>query len=175
MGPLAGTRLLVHAWIIVFALLLGVALPQVGAIALGLALLALVAWLIGHDVARRTIRAAGITRYMAACILCGYVWLQLWDRISLDVCRHGFAGWSGEYPPVPATLAPDSEVVRLRVSLEPGGVCRLDPYPLLERPFRASVPAVRIPRGAVGDHAALRRSWRAGGGSGAFDVTFLPA
>lgn len=107
-------------------------------------------------------------------LLCGYVWLQLWDRISLDVCRHGFTGWSGEYPPVPARLDTAAEVVRLRVDLEPGGVCRLHPYPLLERPFVASVPAARVPLAAVGDQAELRRVWRTGGGASSIDVTFLP-
>lgn len=77
MGPGAGTRLLVHAWAVALALLVGVALPDLGAIALGVALLSLVAWLLRHDVARRTIRATGATRYMAACILCGYVWLAV--------------------------------------------------------------------------------------------------
>ena len=107
-------------------------------------------------------------------LMCGYLWLQLWDRISLDVCRHGFAGWSGEYPPVPASLAPGGPPVGLAVALEPGGVCRLDPYPLLVQPFRASVPAVRVPLAAIQDPAALRRAWRAAGGSSTIDVTFLP-
>lgn len=75
MGPHAGGRLLVHAWTITGALVVGLPLPDVGAILLGLALVALAAWLIVHDVARRTIRASGVTRYMAACILAGYVWL----------------------------------------------------------------------------------------------------
>lgn len=40
---------------------------------LGLALLAL--WLARFDVARRTVRKAGLTRYIAACLLPGYAWL----------------------------------------------------------------------------------------------------
>lgn len=77
MGTGAGTRLLAHAWVITAALTLGIAFPDLGTILLGLALLALTGWLIVHDVARRTIRAKGVTRYMAACILAGYVWLAL--------------------------------------------------------------------------------------------------
>ncbi|WP_417562238.1 hypothetical protein [Microbacterium sp.] len=77
MGPHAGFRLLVHAWTIVIALLIGVAFPDAGAIALGLALAGLVSWLVVHDIARRTIRATGAARYMAACILSGYVWLAV--------------------------------------------------------------------------------------------------
>ena len=104
-------------------------------------------------------------------LMCAYVWLQLWDRISLDVCRHGFHGWSGEYPEAPVGPEPDARVVRLRVTLEPGGVCRLDPYPLLPRPYRARVPAVEVPLAAAADAAELRRAWRAGGGDG-IEVTF---
>lgn len=77
MGPGAGTRLLVHACLVAVALLVGLADAQIGAIALGLALLALVVWLIRHDVARRTIRASGATRFMAACMLGGYLWLAV--------------------------------------------------------------------------------------------------
>nr|WP_274637860.1 hypothetical protein [Microbacterium bovistercoris] len=77
MGPHAGTRLLVHAWTVVAALVIGVVSPTLGAIAMGLALLGLVLWLVVHDVARRTIRAGGGARYMAACILAGYFWLAV--------------------------------------------------------------------------------------------------
>lgn len=77
MGPGAGTRLLVHAWLVAIALLVGLADARIGAIALGIALLALVLWLIRHDIARRTIRATGATRYMAACMLGGYFWLAI--------------------------------------------------------------------------------------------------
>ena len=51
--------------------------PVVGYPVLGLSLLALVGWLVVHDVARRTIRAKGLTRFMAGCLLAGYVWLAV--------------------------------------------------------------------------------------------------
>ncbi|MBI5711596.1 MAG: hypothetical protein HZC42_15025 [Candidatus Eisenbacteria bacterium] len=65
--------------IVVAVLLAGLALSLVafapglrvagaGAVALGL-------WLLRHDLARRTIRARGVTRYIAACLLPGYAWL----------------------------------------------------------------------------------------------------
>lgn len=75
MGPTAGGRMLVHGWLVALALLVGLALAEVGAIALGLSICGLVAWLLRHDIARRTIRTTGATRYMAACILAGYAWL----------------------------------------------------------------------------------------------------
>jgi hypothetical protein len=82
-GKSAGTRLLVHAYAVTVSLLIGVAYAQLGAIMLGLSLLALVAWLAVHDVARHTVKAQGATRYMAACILCGYVWLFLASIVLL--------------------------------------------------------------------------------------------
>lgn len=77
MGPRAGVRLLLLAGAIVLSLLLGLALPDAGAITLGIALVILVVWLGMHDVARRTIRSTGVTRFMAAAILAGYGWLTV--------------------------------------------------------------------------------------------------
>ncbi|NML48605.1 hypothetical protein HHL11_32985 [Ramlibacter sp. G-1-2-2] len=60
-------------------LLLGAALSGVAPVAcgvlFGLALLALSAWLFTFDIARRTVRAQGLPRYMAVCLLAGYAWL----------------------------------------------------------------------------------------------------
>ncbi|HLF29064.1 MAG TPA: hypothetical protein VJG32_22275 [Anaerolineae bacterium] len=47
---------------------LGVRIGGVGLAALGL-------WLFQHDSARRTIRHSGLTRFIAACLLPGYLWL----------------------------------------------------------------------------------------------------
>lgn len=41
----------------------------------GAGLLALGLWLLRFDIARRTIRQSGLTRYIAACLLAGHVWL----------------------------------------------------------------------------------------------------
>jgi hypothetical protein len=47
----------------------------VGTTALGIALTGLAAWLMRQDVARRTVKARGLTRFIAICLLSGYVWL----------------------------------------------------------------------------------------------------
>ena len=49
--------------------------PAAGYPLLGLAVLALVAWLAVHDVARRTVHATGLPRFIALCLLAGYAWL----------------------------------------------------------------------------------------------------
>jgi len=45
--------------------------------AFGVGLLALAAWLARCDIARRTVRQRGLTRYIALCLLSGYGWLAL--------------------------------------------------------------------------------------------------
>ena len=49
--------------------------PVPGYPVLGATLLAAVVWLGRFDVARHTVRATGLSRYMAVCLLAGYVWL----------------------------------------------------------------------------------------------------
>ncbi|SDC92332.1 hypothetical protein SAMN05216410_2558 [Sanguibacter gelidistatuariae] len=51
--------------------------PGPGYALLGATILALVAWLAVHDVARRTIRSTGLPRFMAGCLLAGYAWLAV--------------------------------------------------------------------------------------------------
>lgn len=46
-----------------------------GAVLFGLGLLATAAWLLRHDIARRTVRQGGQTRFFAVCMLLGYAWL----------------------------------------------------------------------------------------------------
>ncbi len=56
---------LVISW---FSLEIGLRVAGVGLIVLG-------AWLLRFDIARRTIMKSGLTRYIAACLLPGYIWL----------------------------------------------------------------------------------------------------
>ena len=68
------------------------ALTAIGAFTLGTriagaGLFTLAGWLAVYDVARRTVRQCGLTRYMATCLLAGYGWLAvggvLWLRFGL--------------------------------------------------------------------------------------------
>jgi hypothetical protein len=47
------------------------------------ALLALAVWLLRHDVARRTIKQTGLTRFIAVCLLSGYTWLMAGALVGL--------------------------------------------------------------------------------------------
>lgn len=44
---------------------------------LGLGFAGLAIWLLNFDIARKTIRSSGVTRFVAACLLSGYLWLLL--------------------------------------------------------------------------------------------------
>lgn len=63
------------------ALLSGAALsglaPVAGGLLYGSALILLALWLAAFDIARHTIRAHGLSRYMAVCLLGGYAWLAV--------------------------------------------------------------------------------------------------
>src|SRR6266498_3023653 len=54
-----------------------------GARAFAAGLVALAAWLLKQDIARRTVRNRGLTRFIAVCLLSGYVWLAVGGGIIL--------------------------------------------------------------------------------------------
>ena len=70
-----GAVLLGLAFAVVSAVVATLLWPGVGYPMLGVAVLGTVGWLGTHDVARRTVRASGLTRFMAASMLAGYGWL----------------------------------------------------------------------------------------------------
>ncbi|MBS0446873.1 MAG: hypothetical protein JSR59_13100 [Proteobacteria bacterium] len=94
-----------HAlYAIVVALLLGALFSALsdlwGGVLYGSSLVALAAWLVTFDIARRTVRASGLSRYMAICLLLGYAWLLVsgiaWVAASSglpfrDAALHGLA------------------------------------------------------------------------------------
>jgi hypothetical protein len=47
------------------------------------ALLGLAIWLVKQDIARRTVRAQGLTRFIAVCLLSGYLWLAVGALVAL--------------------------------------------------------------------------------------------
>lgn len=72
----------------------------------GATLVAIVAWLLRHDIARRTIRQDGLPRYIASCLFAGYAWLAIAgslmlafplevDRLAYDAVLHAvFLGFA---------------------------------------------------------------------------------
>lgn len=51
--------------------------PAWGSAMYGLSLVGLATWLVVFDIARRTVSAHGLSRYMAVCLLLGYGWLAI--------------------------------------------------------------------------------------------------
>jgi hypothetical protein len=56
---------------------------EVGARLSGLGALLMAIWLLRYDIARLTIRREGLPRYIAACLLSGYLWLGVGGMIGL--------------------------------------------------------------------------------------------
>lgn len=54
-----------------------------GARVTGLGEVALALWLLRYDIARRTVRGTGVTRYIAACLLIGYGWLAVGGALGI--------------------------------------------------------------------------------------------
>jgi hypothetical protein len=71
------------ASVFVVGLLTSVPFLDPGTRILGLALVALALWLARYDIARRTVRQYGLTRYIAASLLAGYVWLFVAGILAL--------------------------------------------------------------------------------------------
>jgi hypothetical protein len=86
-----GAQLTLH--LVLAALAWGAALsalmPRAGGVLFGAALCGLAAWLLTFDIARRTVKAEGLSRYMAICLLGGYVWLAIgglaWGATALGL------------------------------------------------------------------------------------------
>jgi hypothetical protein len=99
-GAAAGFALAVGLMVLtLLALTLGGVLDapgvaEAGAHGLGAALVALALWLLRHDLARRTVRQRGLTRFVAVCLLAGYAWLLLAGAL---VALHGLHPGTGTW------------------------------------------------------------------------------
>lgn len=87
--------------VIVFmaGLLLSLVQHDAGVRLAGLGLLGLGGWLWRFDIARHTIRHTGLTRFIAACLLPGYVWMMVGGVLWL-----GYGGQHGAGPVYDAML-----------------------------------------------------------------------
>ncbi len=93
-GATPGAR---HALVVVTALLIAglfTSLPAraTGVAICGAALLGTAAWLLRYDLARRTVRSGGVTRYMALSLLTGYGWLAIGGALWLALSRRPGGG-----------------------------------------------------------------------------------
>jgi hypothetical protein len=63
--------------------LLAVRRPDAGVRVVGVGLFSLSVWLGMFDIARRTVRQPGVTRFIAVCLLSGYVWLGVGGLLAV--------------------------------------------------------------------------------------------
>jgi hypothetical protein len=93
-SPAARLGFLVAVALLMAGLVLGVLAPDAGTRVVGLGFVALTAWLARHDIARRTVRADGLTQFIAVCLLSGYAWLAVGGALALV---HGAVPAGGHY------------------------------------------------------------------------------
>lgn len=75
--------------LITLLLLVGAGIPLVmtnglNFVLFSFALGALAVWLLWHDIARKTVKQQGVTRYIAVCLLSGYFWLLVGALIGIN-------------------------------------------------------------------------------------------
>lgn len=81
--PTAQRAFLVVAGIVVAGALLSLSREDAGLRLFAAGLLALAAWLLRYDIARRNLRQPGLTGFIAHCLLAGYAWLVLAGLLGL--------------------------------------------------------------------------------------------
>jgi hypothetical protein len=75
LSPLAEATFLAATGIFLAGLALSMPSYDLGTRLAGFGMLTLAAWLLHYDISRKTLRKPGLPRYIAACLLSGYVWL----------------------------------------------------------------------------------------------------
>jgi hypothetical protein len=90
-----------------------------------------------------------------------YKWLQLWDRISLDICRQdALQPWAVEYPATPLTADIGAEDGSLKFSMIAPGEYRLAPYPLRLEALKVVIPATRLLPADYATREQFLDAWR---------------
>ncbi|HEY0879675.1 MAG TPA: hypothetical protein VGE10_14600 [Zeimonas sp.] len=82
--PSRGARMAFAAILAVIVAGLAASSTPWGGVVFAAALLALSAWLLKQDIARRTVRGRGLTRFIAVCLLAGYAWLAVGSLVALS-------------------------------------------------------------------------------------------
>ena len=85
MRPARSTQRLfvIAAAVLALGVTLSVFYADLGTRVSGVGLLALAAWLLRYDLARRTVYKTGLTRFIAVCLLGGYFWLAFAGAVAL--------------------------------------------------------------------------------------------
>lgn len=163
MGPAAGGRLVALACLVMAGAAADLLWPRAGGAVLGATLAALTAWLVVHDVARRTVRSHGLTRYMAVCMLAGYFWLATASAVwLLGAAADTGSGYDAVVHAVFLGFTLSMVMAHAPVIL-PAVLRRPLPYsPVLYVPV-ALLHATLVLRLLVGDAYRVDLAWQVGG------------
>lgn len=86
--PLSRNLYIIVIAVFLIGLLATTFAPMIGARIAGVALIALGGWLLVFDIARRTARQTGLTRFIALALLSGYVWLIVGGALMVILGAH---------------------------------------------------------------------------------------
>jgi hypothetical protein len=163
MGATGDRTLVLLAGGVMVAVTASLLWPQAGHLLLGAVLLALVGWLGGHDVARRTIRSRGLPRYMAGCMLAGYGWLAVAGGVWL-LGGPAYAGAPYDAVVHAVFLGFTLSMIMAHAPVILPAVVRLPlPYhPVLVAPA-VLLHGSLVVRLWLGDAVGLQLAWRVGG------------
>jgi hypothetical protein len=137
--------------------------PSVGHPLLGASLVGLAGWLLRYDVARHTVRSAGLPRFMACCLLAGYAWLSVAGAVWLLVGPVGTgAGYDAVVHAVFLGFVLSMVMAHAPVIL-PAVLRRPLPYrPVMYGPALL-LHASLVVRVVLGDARGLAPAWQVGG------------
>ena len=79
----AHTAFLLATGLFLAGLVSSIPLPGVGVRLAGAGMVLLMLWLLRYDIARRTVRQTGLPRFIAICLLSGYVWLGVSGLLAI--------------------------------------------------------------------------------------------
>lgn len=81
--PIVRTFFSAAVLVLIAGATIGLRWPEAGIRVVGAGLCALAGWLAANDIARRTLRQGGLTRFIAVCLLSGYIWLGVGGVIAI--------------------------------------------------------------------------------------------
>ena len=83
-SPSSNPLFAIAGLIFISGLAVSVPLLDAGTRLMGVGLIAMALWLARYDIARRTVRHTGLTRYIAAGLLAGYVWMLVAGLLAIS-------------------------------------------------------------------------------------------
>jgi len=164
--PSGETTLVIGSSAVMVGAVASILWPHAGVAGFGASLVVLLIVLVRYDVARRTVRAKGLARYMAACMLAAYAWLAVAGLVWL-VWGPAYEGPRYDAIIHAIFLGFTFSMIMAHAPVILPAVTRLAlPYrPVLWVPV-AALQVALVVRIAIGDALGVTAAWRIGGVAG---------